>query len=126
MKRLIHLLALGAVALVALTGALPATAQSSNAWTVQYFNNNGWQGAATYTAYSSTVNFNWGSDTSPAPGIPNQNWTAMLTSSAYFYAGVYEFQVTADDEYIFYIDGVQYGSRSARARRANPRCSMCR
>ena len=110
MKRLIHLLALGAVALVALTGALPATAQSSNAWTVQYFNNNGWQGAPVYTAYSSTVNFNWGSDTSPAPGVPNQNWTATLTSSAYFYAGVYEFQVTADDEYIFYIDGVQYGS----------------
>lgn len=91
-------------------GTIPALAQSGNQWTVQYFNNNAWQGAPVYTQYTNLVNFNWGSDTSPAPGVPNQNWTATLTTAAFFYAGIYQFQVTADDEFVLYVDGVQYGS----------------
>ena len=111
MKRIIHAIVLLALVAAALgSGVQPAQAQSGNQWTVQYFNNNGWQGAPVYTQFANLVSFNWGSDTSPAPGVPNQNWTATLSTSAFFYAGIYEFQITADDEFQLTVNGVVQGS----------------
>ncbi len=111
MKRIISaILLLTLLAAVLAPGASPALAQSGNQWTVQFFNNNGWQGAPVYTQFTNLVNYNWGSDLSPAPGVPNQNWTATLSTSAFFYAGVYEFQITADDEFQLTVNGVLQGS----------------
>lgn len=111
MKRIIHAIVLLVLVAAALgSGVQPAQAQSGNQWTVQYFNNNGWQGAPVYTQFANLVSFNWGSDTSPAPGVPNQNWTATLSTSAFFYAGIYEFQITADDEFQLTVNGVVQGS----------------
>lgn len=111
MKRVIGIVLLLAWLTAAIgVGTSPALAQSGNQWTVQFFNNNGWQGAPVYTQFTNFVNYNWGSDASPAPGVPNQNWTATLSTSAFFYAGVYQFQITADDEFQLTVNGVLQGS----------------
>ena len=45
----------------------------------------------------------------PGPGMPATDWTATMTSSAYFYySGTYVFQALADDEVSVQIDGVTY------------------
>ena len=63
MKRIISaILLLALLAAVLAPGASPALAQSGNQWTVQFFNNNGWQGAPVYTQFTNLVNYNWGSD----------------------------------------------------------------
>ena len=57
--------------------------------------------------YSPYIEFNWGT-IPPAPGMPSTNWTATMTSTAYFYAGNYTFSALADDEISMQIDGVTY------------------
>jgi hypothetical protein len=108
MHRIFTLLLVGVLFLAAVTGAQPALAQSGNQWQVYYYNNPNWAGAPVYTTYTNLVNFNWGSDTPPAPNMPAQNWTARFISQAYFYAGIYRFQLQADDEIALYIDNALY------------------
>jgi len=108
MHRIFTLLLAGVLALAAVVGAQPALAQSGNQWQAYYYNNANWAGAPVYTQYTNFVNYNWGSDMSPAPGVPSQNWTARYISQAFFYAGIYRFQAQADDEIALYIDNVLY------------------
>lgn len=108
MKRLSALTVVLAVCLGLLLGAQPALAQSGNTWTVYYYNNPNWGGAPVFTTSAAFVNFNWGSDTSPAPGVPAQYWSARFTTSAFFYAGIYNFTVQADDDFALYIDNTLY------------------
>jgi hypothetical protein len=108
MRRFITLLALLGLCLAALLPASPALAQSGDTWQVFYFNNTNWQGSPAYFQYASSVNFNWGSDTPPGPNMPAQNWTARLTANVFFYAGIYRFQVQADDDFALYIDNALY------------------
>lgn len=108
MRRFITILALVALCLGALLPAGSAQAQSGNTWQVFYFNNTNWQGSPAYFQYADSVNFNWGSDTPPGPNMPAQNWTARLTSNVFFYAGIYRFQVQADDDFALYIDNALY------------------
>jgi hypothetical protein len=82
-------------------------AQSGNVWYVQYFANPNWSGGPSLTMNSSYVDFNWGT-VPPGPGLPNTNWTATMTSSAYFNSGNYSFYALADDEISLQIDGITY------------------
>jgi hypothetical protein len=97
------------VLLAAVTVALPAQrllAQSGNSWYIQYYSDPNWS-VPSVGMYSSYVDFNWGT-VPPAPGMPSSNWTATMTSTAYFYAGNYTFSALADDEISVQIDGVTY------------------
>jgi hypothetical protein len=84
----------------------PLLAQSGNSWFVQYYNSSNWSNPSV-SMYSAYIDFNWGT-TPPAPGMPADNWTATMTSTAYFYTGSYVFSALADDEISVQIDGVTY------------------
>jgi hypothetical protein len=103
-----YLILTGLLALALLVAAIqPLLAQSGNTWYVQYFTNPNWSGSPALTMDSSYIDFNWGS-VPPGPRLPNTNWTAIMTSSAYFYAGNYQFYALADDEISVQIDNVTY------------------
>ena len=108
MKRRI-LQSVGVVVLVLLALAVtPLLAQNGNVWNVSYFANPNWTAPAAMSMQSSYIDFNWGT-VPPGPGLPSTNWTATMTSSAYFYyTGTYIFQALADDEISLQIDGVTY------------------
>ncbi len=118
MKRLLHrsIVALILVALCAapLFSAAPALAQSGNVWQVSYFNNPNWAGAPVFSQPAGIVSFNWGSDTPPGPNMPAQNWSARFNTTAFFYAGLYRFQIQADDAFVLIVDGVTYMSTVGR------------
>jgi hypothetical protein len=102
-------LVVGALVLVALLAVAiqPLLAQSGNTWYIQYFNNPNWSGSPVTVAYSTYLDYNWGTNP-PAPNMPADNWTATMTSSAYFNSGTYVFSALADDEVSLQIDGVTY------------------
>ena len=96
MKRHTLILCAVVLALLVVTGQ-PLYAQTGNMWTVSYFNNPDWSGSPVLGTYAPAVDFNWGT-TPPGPGMPATNWTATMTSTAYFYYnGTYIFQALADD-----------------------------
>ena len=96
MKRILLSAALVAICLAALAGVSPAQAQSGNTWTIDYFNNTDWAGYPVMTQYSPYISFNWGTG-SPSPAVPADNFSARMTSDAFFYAGTYQFSAVADD-----------------------------
>ena len=103
------LISISVVALVLLAMTItPLLAQNGNVWNVSYFANPNWAAPAAMGIQSSYIDFNWGT-VPPGPGLPATNWTATMTSSAYFYyTGTYVFQALADDEISLQIDGVTY------------------
>jgi hypothetical protein len=107
MKKRIKLL-LVAVTALCVTMAWPSGglvyAQSGNIWHVQYFPNLDWSGSPVLVQDVANLNLNW-SGGSPGPGVPAENFTALMTTSAAFSAGVYQFSVLADDEVQLQIDG---------------------
>ena len=105
MKRILLSAALVAICLAAL--AAPALAQSGNTWTINYYNNTDWAGYPVMTQYSPYISFNWGTG-SPGPAVPVDNFSARMTTDAFFYAGTYQFSAVADDEMTVIIDGVTY------------------
>lgn len=104
MKRPFAILTALALLVALLLPAMPAQAQSGNQWRINYYPNTNWMGAPAYTQYANFINFNWGT-APPGPNMPAANWTARMSSSAFFYAGVYRFTVLADDEVFLTIDG---------------------
>jgi len=102
-------LALVAISLIPLMSSDSLQAQSGNQWRADYFNNPDWSGGPSLTQYTNFVSYNWGLG-SPAPNIPVDNFTARYTTSAFFYAGTYRFSILADDEFVLYVDGVQYAN----------------
>jgi len=107
MKRILLSAALVAICLAALAGVSPALAQSGNTWTINYYNNTNWAGSPVMTQYSPYISFNWGYG-SPGPAVPVDNFTARMTTDAFFYAGAYQFSAVADDELAVIIDGNTY------------------
>lgn len=85
----------------------PLLAQSGNQWQVEYYANPNWNGTPVYTAYINRLNLNWEGQ-APAPGVPATNFTAAMTTDAFFYAGNYEFTLLADDELVLFIDNQLY------------------
>jgi hypothetical protein len=95
--------------IAALLPASQAQAQTSTAnWQIYYYPNTNWEGSPAYYQTAGSVNFNWGSDTPPGPAMPAQNWSARLVSTVFFYAGIYRFQLQADDDVALYVDNVLY------------------
>jgi hypothetical protein len=104
-RRHLILPALMALALLAAVAA-PLLAQSGNSWYIQYYSDPNWS-VPSVSMYSAYIDFNWGT-VPPAPGMPSTNWTATMTSTAYFNSGNYTFSALADDEISMQIDGVTY------------------
>jgi len=102
-------LVMGAVVVIALLAVAiqPLLAQSGNTWYIQYYNNPNWSGAPVMVQYNTYIDFNWGTNP-PGPNMPADNWTATMTTSAYFNSGTYYFTALADDEISVQIDGVTY------------------
>ena len=107
MKRLLILATVIVTCLASLVTAQPVAAQNGNQWRVDYYPNLDWAGYPAATFATGLVAFNWGSNP-PAYGMPAQDWTARMTTDAFFYAGLYRFTVQADDEIALFIDGVTY------------------
>jgi hypothetical protein len=102
-----HLIIPALLALVLLAAvAAPLLAQSGNSWYIQYYSDPNWS-VPSVSMYSAYIDFNWGT-VPPAPGMPSTNWTATMTSTAYFNSGNYTFSALADDEISMQIDGVTY------------------
>jgi hypothetical protein len=79
-------------------GTTNVEAQSGNIWQAQFYNNSFLSGSPFATLTTYYVAYNWG-DAPPVQGMPQSNWTARFTTSAYFNAGTYRFFVTADDSF---------------------------
>jgi hypothetical protein len=107
MKRLLPITLMLVIGLLLIGGATPAQAQSGNTWRVDYFPNTNWAGSPVSSQTVGFVNFNWGWG-APAPNMPTDNWTARLTTDAFFYSGYYTFTVVADDEAAVFINGATY------------------
>ena len=124
MKRILLSAALVAVCLAAL--AAPALAQSGNTWTINYYNNTDWAGYPVMTQYSPYISFNWGTG-SPSSAVPVDNFSARMTTDAFFYAGTYQFSAVADDEMTVIIDGVTYLDTRGKAQsgKSSPLTSRC-
>lgn len=107
MKRSLILATVIVTCLAMLVTAQPVAAQNGNQWRVDYYPNLDWAGYPVATYSTGLVAFNWGTNP-PAYGMPAQDWTARMTTDAFFYAGLYRFTVQADDEVALFIDGVTY------------------
>lgn len=108
MNKYLRAVAAAALVIVLLaTGSAPASAQTGNLWTVNFWPNPDWSGAATATDFPSILAYNWGYG-SPSPSIPPDYFTARATTSGWFSAGNYQFTVQADDEAVLIIDGITY------------------
>ena len=99
-------------ALIILGGATSMSAQSAiqqtgASWQMNFYPNLDWAGYPVFTQYSSTLNYNWGSN-APGPNLPATNWSMRANLSTYFYGGTYQFSVLADDEFVFMIDNIIY------------------
>ncbi|MBZ0319378.1 MAG: SH3 domain-containing protein [Anaerolineae bacterium] len=90
-------------ALVVHPVAADSSAQATNYWIGDYFNNAYLSGAAVISRQEQSVAFNWGTS-SPAAGIPYDNFSARWGSNPYFSAGTYRFTATADDAIALTID----------------------
>ena len=108
MRRIFSFAAVGLFVL-SLMVVSPVAAQSGNQWVMSFYPNLNWTGAATYVQYTNLINFNWGAG-APGPGLPTQNYTARMTTDAFFYGGVYRFTMLADDEVSLVINNQTYFS----------------
>jgi hypothetical protein len=109
MNRILTTLFMLSLLVATLLPAATAHAQSGNQWQISYYPNLNWGGPPVYTQYVSVLNLNWGGG-SPGPGVPGENFTAYMTSSIFFYAGIYRFTLIADDEVALTIGNETYFS----------------
>jgi hypothetical protein len=107
MKRLASLLTAMFV-MAAVLMPQPAVAQGGAQWRIDFFNNMNWSGAPANTQFSGQVAFNWGSDIAPAPFVASQFWSARFTTGAFFNGGLNRFTIQADDEFVLFVNGINY------------------
>ncbi len=62
-------------------------------------------GPAEYTTTTSLIAFNWGTDTSPYPGINATDWQVRATKTVTLGAGWYQFDIASDDGSRVILDG---------------------
>jgi hypothetical protein len=92
------------IMLISLGVAGSVEAQSNNLWQIEMYNNPFLSGSPFATLTTYYVAYNWG-DAPPVPGMPQTNWSARFTTSAYFNTGAYRFTVTADDGFTLRVNG---------------------
>ncbi len=73
-------------------------------WLGQYYANPSLLGDPTITRDDASINFDWGS-APPAPGLPNEHWSARWTRTIYFAPGNYRFYADVDDGVRIWFDG---------------------
>lgn len=78
-------------------------AQSGVIWNSKYYNNAYLNGTPVVNRQDSEIAFNWGTS-SPAAGVNADNFTARFTTSTYFDAATYRFNIVADDGVKLIID----------------------
>lgn len=83
----------------------PAQAQVDTGWQGEYFNNETWQGPATFTRVDPDTVFDWGAG-SPAPDFPVDAFTVRWTRCLSLEERYYIFTATADDYVKVLVDDV--------------------
>ncbi|MEA3337360.1 MAG: PA14 domain-containing protein [Chloroflexota bacterium] len=84
-------------------------------WKGEYYDNRGLRGEPVIVRNDTEIDFNWGTS-SPAPGMPSENWSARWSIERDVPAGTYRFSVWVDDgvriwvDDVMIIDGWQEGS----------------
>lgn len=78
-------------------------AQSGVIWNSKFYNNAYLNGTPVVNRQDSEIAFNWGTG-SPAAGVNADNFTARFTTSTYFDAATYRFNIVADDGVKLIID----------------------
>ena len=73
-------------------------------WKGDYYNNQFLSGSPTYTRNDVAVSFDW-SSTTPAPGVPNSNFSVRWTRSVQFTPGNYRFTLRVNGGTNLLIDG---------------------
>jgi hypothetical protein len=73
-------------------------------WTAKYWNNRSLNGSPVLVRNDDDIDFNW-RESSPAEGIPVDNFSARWTREVKFNAGIYHFLVRMDDGARLWIDG---------------------
>ncbi len=73
-------------------------------WRAEYYPNRNLSGVPALVQDVSSIDFDWGYG-APAPGLPNNNFSARFTRSPSFEDGTYRFSATADDGIRLWIDG---------------------
>ena len=72
-------------------------------WLGEYFSNPNLQGEPVVVQNDPSVDFNWGTNP-PAPGMPNENWSARWTIEREVPGGTYNFSVWVDDGVRIWVD----------------------
>jgi hypothetical protein len=75
-------------------------------WRGQYWSNRSLDGAPALVRNDTAIDFNWDSS-SPAAGLPADNFSARWSRQVSFTPGIYRFQARADDGIRVYIDGTR-------------------
>lgn len=73
-------------------------------WRGEYWANKNLAGTPTLVRNDQKIDFNWGF-TAPAPGLPDEQFSARWTRTINFAAGTYRFYVRADDGVRVLVDG---------------------
>ena len=72
-------------------------ARSITDWRGEYFDDRGLEPPAVVVRNDRVVDFQWSAGQSPAPGIPNENFSARWSRDWTFETGNYRFQLIVDD-----------------------------
>ncbi len=84
-------------------GPTPAHAQTGVTWSAEYFDNIYLSGDPVVERRESGNQFYWGAG-SPAPGVPEDQFSARFATDLNFDAGTYRFYILADDGVSLWID----------------------
>ncbi len=84
----------------------PPSSAPTDAWRGEYYGNVDLSGAPLLTRIDSNIGFAWGTE-SPAPGIPQDYFSARWTRRVAFDKGRYAFCAWADDGVRLYVNGVR-------------------
>jgi len=72
-------------------------------WKAEYFNNPNLQGSPVLVRNEASINYNWGAG-SPAPGLPNDNFSARWTRRVSLDGGDHVLRVRSDDGVRVWVD----------------------
>lgn len=92
--------------LVPTSQLFPATAVGAGSGLTGSYYKDTSLGSLAQTRTDAQVNFTWAANTSPAAGVPGQNWSARWTGTVQpFYTGTYTFYTTSDDGVRLFVNG---------------------
>lgn len=100
----------------------PGAGFNNGPWTVEFFANTNFAGAAASRTVVCCLRFDW-NGAPPAPGVPGTFFSARFSQMRYFPSGVYQLVARVDDGIRIYLDGNlimnEFREQSARTFTAN-------